>query len=142
VTTPDSGGPPRPVCACRRIAAPPVSQDVVGAKPAAQIAGSRPARRARGAASWALPSVALALIPKCPMCIAAYLALGGGLGISFSTAAHLRIALLWLCWTALAVLVARLVLRFRSGKYSIAAARQVLSRARRDTRSAARTAAA
>ena len=49
-----------------------------------------PARRTRGAAAFALPSVALALVPKCPMCIAACLAIGGGFGISVSTAAHLR----------------------------------------------------
>lgn len=122
MTTPDSNGPPRPVCACRRLAASPTG-------PAAASGFGkerRPARRARGAAAWALPSVALALVPKCPMCIAAWLAIGGGLGVSLSTAAHLRMALLWLCWSSLAVLVARLVMRFKAGKYSIAAARQLL----------------
>jgi hypothetical protein len=74
--------------------------------------GKRLTRRTRGAAAWALPSVALALVPKCPMCIAAYLALGGGLGISLGTAAHLRTALLWLCWSALALLTMRMAVRF------------------------------
>jgi cytochrome c-type biogenesis protein CcmH/NrfF len=46
------------------------------------------------------------------MCIAAYLAIGGGLGVSLSTAAHLRTALLWLCWSVLALLAARMVARF------------------------------
>ena len=68
-------------------------------------------RRTRGAAAWALPSVALALVPKCPMCVAAYLAIGGGLGVSLTTAAHLRTALVWLCWSTLALLAARLVAR-------------------------------
>ena len=100
-------------------------------------------RRARGAAAWALPSVALALVPKCPMCIAAYLAIGSGLGVSLSTAAHLRAALVWLCWSALAMLVVRVVVRFRSGKYSMAAIRQLLPGARREARhSPAHTAAA
>ena len=111
MTTPvankDSGGDlhalPVRACPCRESAASP---------PAAAIASGRAGdsqvtRRTRGAAAWALPSVALALVPKCPMCVAAYLAIGGGLGVSLSTAAHLRTALVWLCWSALAVLAVR-----------------------------------
>jgi hypothetical protein len=45
------------------------------------------------------------------MCIAAYLAIGGGLGVSLSTAAHLRAALLWVCWGILALLAVRVVTR-------------------------------
>jgi len=117
----DNAGPPV-VCACRRKAASPVE---TGGK-------KRLARRTRGAASWALPSVALALVPKCPMCIAAYLAIGGGLGVSLSTAAHLRTALVWLCWGMLALLTARMVLRFRTRV--VAAARQALRSAQPNTR--------
>ncbi len=91
-----------PICACRRNAASPQS-----AAPARRLA-----RRSSSAVSWALPSLGLALVPKCPMCIAAYLALGGGLGVSLSTASHLRIALLWLCWSVLALLTVRLAVRF------------------------------
>ncbi len=112
----------RSMCACRRIAASPVSS----------APGKLFARRTRGAAAWALPSVALALVPKCPMCIAAYLALGGGLGISISTAAHLRSALLWLCWSALVLLTVRLTLRFaptRMKTRTAAAARVALRNA-------------
>jgi hypothetical protein len=58
--------------------------------------------------------VALALVPKCPMCIAAWLAIGGGFGISVSTAAHLRTAVVWLCWSVLVLLAARVAMRFRS----------------------------
>jgi hypothetical protein len=66
------------------------------------------------------------------MCIAAYLAIGGGLGVSLSTATHLRTALVWLCWSILALLTARLVMRFRTRV--VAAARQVLRGEDRNTR--------
>jgi hypothetical protein len=76
-----------------------------------------------------LPSIALALIPKCPMCIAAYLALGGGLGVSLSTAAHLRTALVWLCWSVLVLLAVRVAMRFtrRSGVVAISRLRRHFS---------------
>jgi hypothetical protein len=45
------------------------------------------------------------------MCIAAYLAIGGGLGISLTTAAHLRTAIVWLCWSVLVLLAARVAMR-------------------------------
>jgi hypothetical protein len=121
VTSTDNTGP-RPICACRREAASPMQP----------LRERRFVRRTRGAATWALPSVALALVPKCPMCIAAYLAIGGGLGVSLSTAAHLRTALVWLCWGILALLTARTVMRFRTR--AVAAARQVLRSAQPNTR--------
>jgi sulfite exporter TauE/SafE len=76
-----------------------------------------------------LPSIALALIPKCPMCIAAYLAIGGGLGVSLTTAAHLRTALVWLCWSVLVLLAVRVAMRFthRSGAVAISRLRRRLS---------------
>lgn len=110
------------VCACRRNAISPV-------EPRRE---RRLVRRTRGAASWTLPTVALVLVPKCPMCIAAYLAVGGGLGVSLSTATHLRTALVWLCWGVLALLVVRMMMRFRSR--AIAAARLVFRGALRSTR--------
>jgi hypothetical protein len=103
---------PRPICACRRNVA--VAQAAAGLTAAGKNSARRPARRTRGAAAFALPSVALALVPKCPMCIAAWLAIGGGFGISISTAAHLRTALVWLCWSVLVLLAARVAMRFRS----------------------------
>ena len=67
--------------------------------------------RALTVVEWAAPGVILALLPKCPLCIAAYIAMVTGLGVSGSTAAYLRLGLLVICGAALLFLVARVVRR-------------------------------
>ena len=67
----------------------------------------------KNAAEWIAPGIGLALVPKCPACVAAYVAAITGVGISMPTAAGLRIAMLILCVAALLVVAARQVWRWR-----------------------------
>lgn len=52
-------------------------------------------------AGWILPSATLVLLPKCPVCVAAYVSMVSGVGISFASASILRNSLLVLSISAL-----------------------------------------
>lgn len=70
------------------------------------------ARGTLRAAHWIVPGSILTLMPKCPACLAAYIALGTGLGISFSVAAQLRYAAIAVCTGWLAYLAYRVARRY------------------------------
>jgi hypothetical protein len=69
-------------------------------------------RRGREIAGWVIPGATLALLPKCPACVVGYVALATGLGISMTTAAHLRTLLVMLCLASLVFVAATRVRRF------------------------------
>jgi len=69
-------------------------------------------RRVSDLLRWMIPAALLAILPKCPLCIAAYIALGTGIGVSVATAAHIRALLLAVSLSALAYLGVRRLSRF------------------------------
>ena len=73
-------------------------------------------RRAREVAGWIVPGALLALMPKCPMCLVAYVALCSGLTLSYSSAHILMRTLTALCIGMLALCVVRRVVNFRQNK--------------------------
>lgn len=71
-------------------------------------------RRVREIFAWLVPSASLVLVPKCPACLAAYVALWTGLGLSLSTATYLRWGLLTVCVASLLYLIVERLHRTRT----------------------------
>jgi hypothetical protein len=69
-------------------------------------------RRVLEFCGFAFPSVMLALLPKCPACLAAHVAVWTGLGLTLSTATYLRWSLLIGCVASLLYLVLKRLGRF------------------------------
>ena len=74
------------------------------------IAGAAPRRLARQLSSFMasiLPAAVLLFLPKCPLCLAAWLALATGVSIPATGAAWLRASIVMLCIAALASILWR-----------------------------------
>ena len=81
----------------------------------AEIGGSNDAkptpgllRRAWRGVQWLTPAALLVLMPKCPMCVTAYVALFTGVSITVPAARSIQTLMLVFCLTSLAYLGARL----------------------------------
>jgi hypothetical protein len=83
--------------------------------------GNRPQKMTRGASAppyrrflnfvgWIVPTAILALIPKCPACVAGYAVIGTSVGFSLSGFAQLRLAIIILCLVSLSYVGTRSVL--------------------------------
>ena len=64
-------------------------------------------RRFFALAQWILPGTILVVLPKCPACLAAYVLVWTGVGLSLSTASTLRTLIFVFSVTALVCLAAR-----------------------------------
>ena len=73
------------------------------------------AGRAIDLAGWIFSGAILALMPKCPACLAAYVAASTGLGLSLPVANGLRTMLLVLCIASMLYLGLRMLRSFASG---------------------------
>ena len=69
-------------------------------------------QRAGEIAGWIVPSTILVLLPKCPVCLAMYVALFSGVGISVASASKLRTGLIVLCLAMLFCVAMRWLWRF------------------------------
>jgi len=71
-----------------------------------------PKRRAAEIAGGVASSIALIAMPKCPACLAAYVALWTGLGLSLAAATFLRSSLLIMCVASLVYVTFGILRRF------------------------------
>ena len=71
----------------------------------------RLARRLSGAAASILPGAVLVLLPKCPLCLAAWLTVATGFGISAAAAARVRGLIVVFCVAAVALAAAQSIRR-------------------------------
>jgi hypothetical protein len=67
-------------------------------------------RRSLALTAKVIPVAVLAVLPKCPACLAAYVALGTGIGLSLTAATCIRLSLVVLCAASLGYFAAKAIL--------------------------------
>jgi hypothetical protein len=67
------------------------------------------ARRLWGGAASIAPGAVLVLLPKCPLCLAAWLTIATGVGVSAAAAARVRELVVVLCVAAAAFAAAQII---------------------------------
>ncbi|HUA58419.1 MAG TPA: hypothetical protein VML19_06670 [Verrucomicrobiae bacterium] len=72
---------------------------------------ARPRRRWLNAAGSVVPGAVAVLLPKCPLCVAAWIAAGTGVAVPAVVAGSLRPALAIACVLSVSVLIRRTVWR-------------------------------
>ncbi len=85
--------------------------------------GKRPGgflRRAFRGIQWLFPAAILVLMPKCPLCVVAYVALFTGIGIGVATARWIQIGMLAICFASLVYLTVRCLRRRSDSRGSTA----------------------
>ena len=70
-------------------------------------------RRAWRGIQWLFPTTLLVLMPKCPLCVAAYVALFTGMGITVTAARWIQMLMLTICLISLSYLTVRLIRKAR-----------------------------
>lgn len=68
-------------------------------------------QKSRSLAGWLLPGGLLVLMPKCPMCLAGYVAIFTGAGLSVAVAQGLRVAVMAAFVVSLLVFIRALFFR-------------------------------
>ncbi len=77
----------------------------------------RLARRVSGPAAAVFPTAILVLLPKCPLCLAAWLTVATGVGVSTLAASWVREGIVVVCLAALGLAAAQLARwRFSAAK--------------------------
>lgn len=66
-------------------------------------------RRTLDLSAKIVPVAVLAVLPKCPACLAAYVALGTGIGLSLTAATYIRLSLVVLCAASLGYFAAKAI---------------------------------
>jgi len=78
------------------------------------------ARRLSGVAASAAPGLVLALLPKCPLCLAAWVAMTTGISLSSTAAAGVRGGIVAACFATVALVAMRGFRRWRSSERAVA----------------------